>query len=285
MSAPCITVVGSVNLDLVASCERLPAAGETILGGVFNRFPGGKGANQALAARRLGGETRMIARVGADAEADAALALLREDGVGLAACLATPDASTGVALIAVSADGENQIVVAPGANAALSPEDLPGRIEGALIGQLETPVETLLAAAQRCAGLVSLNLAPAAATPEPLLDRADLLIVNETEADWYGLERLQARSGLTALTLGARGAVLFRGDEEIARAEPPQVQAVDTTGAGDTFVAALTLALVEGRDPQAALGFACAAGALSTTRPGAQPALPRRAEVEALLQD
>lgn len=280
MSGPPITVLGSVNLDLVARCERLPKAGETILGGVFDRFPGGKGANQALAAQRLGAQVRLIARVGADSEADAALALLREDGADLTACRPTPDLPTGVALIAVSADGENQIVVAPGANATLAVADLPERVEGALIGQLETPVETLAAAAVRCDGLVSLNLAPASEAPDALLDRAGLLIVNETEADWYGLDRLKARDGLTALTLGAKGAVLFRGREEIARAEPPQVETVDTTGAGDTFVAALTLALVEGRDPAAALRFACAAGALSTTRHGAQPALPRRAEVE-----
>lgn len=280
MSGPAVTVLGSVNLDLVARCERLPKAGETILGGVFDRFPGGKGANQALAAQRLGAQVRLIARVGAGAEADAALALLRADGADLTACRATPDLPTGVALIAVSEDGENQIVVAPGANNALAIADLPERIEGALIGQLETPVETLAAATERCDGLVSLNLAPASEAPEALLERAGLLIVNETEGDWYGLDRLKARDGLTALTLGAQGAVLFRGREEIARAEPPQVETVDTTGAGDTFVAALTLALVEGRDPAAALRFACVAGALSTTRHGAQPALPRRAEVE-----
>ncbi|XBQ16959.1 MAG: ribokinase [Oceanicaulis sp.] len=278
-----IHVCGSVNLDLVTTCARLPEAGETVLGGAFAKHPGGKGANQALAARRLGAEVRLIARTGDDAEAEAALALLRADGADLSLCRAVQGETTGVALIAVDASGDNQIVVAPGANATLTIADLPGTIEGALIGQLEVPAAVLDAAAQRCTGLVVINLAPAGPVPESLIARADLLVVNETEAAVYGRDRLLAAGGRVAITLGARGAVLFEDGVEIARAAPPKVDVVDATGAGDAFTGAITVALIEDMAPDRALAFACAAAAASTTRPGAQTALPRRAEVDALL--
>ncbi|MGZ3273223.1 MAG: ribokinase [Caulobacteraceae bacterium] len=283
MSPPLVTVVGSVNLDLVASAPRLPRPGETVTGATLARHPGGKGANQALAARRLGAHVRLHARVGADAMADEALALLGAEAVDLTACRADPDHPTGVALIAVAPDGENQIVVAPGANAAFTPDQFRGPIEGALICQLELPVETVAAAVARAQGFVCANLAPAQDVADAVLERADLIVVNETEAAHYG-GRLNAAQGLVAITWGARGAGLFRGPSLIARAQPPQVEAIDATGAGDAFVAALTLALVEGREPGAALAFACAAGALAATRPGAQPSLPTRAEVEARMR-
>jgi ribokinase len=280
MSAPLITVAGSVNLDLVASAPRLPGPGETITGARLARHPGGKGANQALAARRLGADVRLHARVGADALADEALALLRAEGVDLAACRADPGHPTGVALIAVAPGGENQIVVAPGANAAFTPDLLDGPIEGALICQLELPAATVAKAIALAQGFVCVNLAPARDIPVGALERADLIVVNETEAAHYG-DRLQAARGLVAITWGARGAGLFQGKSMIARAEPAKVEAVDATGAGDAFVAALTLALVEKRAFAEALAFACAAGALAATRPGAQPSLPTRTEVEA----
>lgn len=281
--SPRINVVGSVNLDLVVRCDRLPLAGETVLGGTFEKHPGGKGANQALAACRLGADVELIACVGDDDDAAAALSLLRADGVGLDHCHATPDAPTGVALIAVAPNGENQIVVAPGANTALSVADLPDRIDGALIGQLETPIPVIAEAVMRCSGLTCLNLAPAADIPEDVLGRTDLIVVNETEGQYYGFDRLFAAGGLTALTLGARGAVLFRDGDEIARAAPPPVDAHDTTGAGDCFVAALTLALVQGHEPDEALAFACRAGAASTLRAGAQPSLPTRDDLDRLV--
>ena len=281
MTGPLITVVGSVNLDLVATGARLPAPGETVTGATLARHPGGKGANQALAARRLGAAVRMTARVGADAMADEALALLRIEGVDLSGCGVDPKAPTGVALIAVSPEGENQIVVAAGANGALTPEHV-GPIEGALVCQLEIPLETVAAAVASAPGFVCLNLAPAAELPEAVLGRADLLVANAAEAEFYGT-RLHAGPGLVAVTYGARGAALFRGGREVARATPPTVEAVDTTGAGDAFVAALTLALLEGQDEETALRFACAAGALTATKAGAQPSLPRRADVDALL--
>ena len=279
---PLITVVGSVNLDFVATAARLPAPGETVTGAVLSRHPGGKGANQALAARRLGARVRLVASVGADAMAAEALALLRAEGVELGGCLADAGASTGVALIAVSAKGENQIVVAPGANAGLTPELLAGPIEGALICQLELPVATVAKAVGLATGFVCVNLAPAAPVPAAVLARADLVVVNEAEGAFYGAG-LRDRPGLTAVTLGARGAALFRDGEAVAEAEPPRIVAVDSTGAGDAFVAALTLALLEGQAEARALAFACAAGALAATRAGAQPSLPTRAEVEALL--
>ncbi len=280
MSVPEITVVGSVNLDLVVTADRLPGPGETVLGGAFAAHPGGKGANQALAARRLGANAALIAKVGADANADGALALLKADGVDLSGVRVSMSAPTGVALIAVAPDGENQILVAPGANAALSTEDLPERIHGALIGQHEIPLATLGEAVARCDGYVALNLAPAMDTAPDLLRRADLLIVNESEAAFYGRDALLAAGGLLTITLGAQGAILYRDGAEIARAQPPRVDAIDATGAGDTFVGALTVAVLEGRPEPDALRFACAAGALATTRAGAQPALPHRADVD-----
>ena len=277
-----ITVVGSVNLDFVATAKTLPAPGETVTGATLARHPGGKGANQALAAARLGAQVAMVARVGQDSLADEALSLLKAEGVNLSRCLIDAKASTGVALIAVDARGENQIVVAPGANAAFQASHLTDPIEGALICQLEIPIETVVRAVALTAGFVCLNLAPAADIPAGLLARADLIVVNETEAAFYG-PRLHYGGGLVAVTLGARGAVLSKAGERIAVAAPPKVTAVDATGAGDSFVGALVVALIEGQAPQDALTFACAAGACAATRPGAQSSLPRRVDVEALL--
>ena len=275
-----ITVVGSVNLDLVATGARLPRPGETVTGATLARHPGGKGANQALAARRLGAEVRLVARVGADAMAEEALALLRRDGVDLTGCRVDATAPTGVALIAVAADGENLIVVAPGANAGFTPDMLPEAGGDALICQLELPIDTVARAVAEARGFVCINLAPAADVPRAMFERADLIIVNEGEAAFYDA-RLDAAKGWVAITLGARGAKLLRAGEVVAEALPPQVIAVDTTGAGDAFVGALTVALLEGQLPADALAFACAAGALAATKAGAQPSLPWRAEVDA----
>ena len=278
-----IVVVGSVNLDLAATVSRLPVAGETVTGACLNRFPGGKGANQALAARRLGAEVVLVARVGADNEAEEALALLREAGVDLSCCVADPEQPTGIALIAVGPSGENQIIVAPGANRTLLPEMLQLPQADALIGQLEVPLETLDRAAAQFEGFVCINLAPAMPACDSLIKSADLVVVNETEAEFYGAA-VYAGAGLVAVTYGRSGAVLHRDGERIAEAKPPKVASVDTTGAGDSFTAALTVALIENKEPQAALEFACAAGAAATTKPGAQPSLPDRDAVETLLR-
>jgi ribokinase len=283
MSAPLITVVGSINLDFVATAATLPAPGETVTGATLATHPGGKGANQALAARRLGAEVRMVGRVGADAMADQALALLKAGGVDLSGVAVDPAAPTGVALIGVDAEGENQIIVAPGANAAFTPDLLPAVIEGALICQMELPAATVAAAVARATGFVCVNLAPALDVPDSVLQRADLIIVNQGESEVYG-KRLHGLPGVVAVTWGSRGAGLFRDGARLATAEPPEVAVIDTTGAGDTFVGALTVALLEGMDQREALAFACAAGALTATRAGAQSSLPTRAEVEAVLK-
>ena len=277
-----ITVVGSVNLDLVASGAPLPHPGETVTGARLARYPGGKGANQALAAARLGHQVRLIAAVGNDDMAEEALKLLRAGGVDLSATHFLNGETTGVALIAVDSGGENQIVVAAGANHRALPEQLPARIETPLILQLELPIETVEAAAGRGTDFVCINLAPAAPVSDQLLRGADLLVVNETEAEFYG-DLLHQGGGRVVVTLGARGAVMYQRGAEIARATPPTVKAVDATGAGDCFVGAICVALLEGMEPEAALRFACAAGAIAATRPGAQPSLPTRAEVEKIL--
>lgn len=277
-----ITVVGSINLDFVASAASLPRAGETVTGATLARHPGGKGANQALAAEKLGAEVCLIGRVGDDAMAGEALALLEEFGVDLAGVTTDLAAATGVALIAVDPSGENQIVVAAGANHMVTPEDLPARIEGPLIVQLELPIETVEAAVGRATGFVCANLAPAAPVSEAFLRRCDLIVVNETEAAFYG-ELLHHGGGRVVITKGADGAALYQRGVMIAQARPPIVTAIDATGAGDAFVGAITVAVLDNLVPEDALAFACAAGALAATRPGAQPSLPLRDEVEALV--
>ena len=282
MNPPSVLVVGSVNLDLVASAPSLPRPGETVIGARLQRHPGGKGANQALALARLGAQARLWARTGDDAFADEALVLLAQAGVDLSGVVRLPGETTGVALIGVDPAGENQILVASGANAAPTPDDLPEQIPEALLCQLELPVPVVAAAVRRAQGFVALNLAPFASLPADCLERADLVVVNALEAEALGAASTGIRGAL-AVTLGAEGARLYRQGRLTAEARPPGVRVVDATGAGDVFTAALTLALLEGREDKPALDFACAAAALSTTRPGAQPACPHRKEVEALL--
>lgn len=278
-----ITVIGSVNLDIVATGAKLPTPGETVTGARLARYPGGKGANQALAATRLGQKVRLIAAVGDDDMAEEALRLLRTGNVDLSATHFLNGETTGVALIAVDPRGENLIVVCPGANARLSAADIEGETIQHMMGVLEVSPASLLAGAQRATGFVALNLAPAAPVPGELLAEADLLVVNEGEAAFYGAA-LHAPGRLVAISLGADGAELWRSGKKIAAAKPPEVQVVDTVGAGDTFFAALTTALIEDMSEPAALTFAVTAGAAACTRPGAQPSLPSRAEVEALLK-
>ena len=259
----------------MARAPHLPAPGETVTGAILSRHPGGKGANQALAAEKLGAEVCLIGRVGNDAQAGEALGLMEQYGVDLAGVEVDVAAPTGVALIAVDTAGENQIVVAAGANHLVTPEQLPQRIEGALIVQLELPVETVEAAVGRATGFVVANLAPAQPVSELLLRRADLIVVNETEAAFYG-DGLHRGGGRVVVTKGAKGAAMYQRGVEMAWATPPVVEAVDATGAGDAFVGAITVALLEGMAPDAALRFACAAGAAAAARAGAQSSLPER---------
>jgi ribokinase len=267
--APRITVVGSANVDHVARCERLPRSGETVTDATFELIPGGKGANQAVAAARLGAEVRFVGRIGTD---DLVLRSLEREGIDTSG-VRRDDGESGVALILVDAEGENVIVVAPGANARLEPGDVTIGETDAVICQLEIPLEAIAAAAAQ-APFFCLNAAPA----RPVDLEPDLLVVNRYEYEVAG-----SRGKLVALTLGAEGAILLEHGQEIARAKPPPVHAVDGTAAGDAFCAALVVALLEGRTREDALTRACAAGALAASRPGAQPSLPSAAEIDEIL--
>jgi ribokinase len=265
-----LTVIGSVNLDLVVRVESLPRPGETVTDAAFERHPGGKGANQAVAAARLGARVRFVGAVGRDSFAEEALAGLHEAGCELA--VEPVDAPTGIAAISVDASGETTIVVAPGANGLVEPVDP----EGAVLCQLEIPLRVVETAAKR-ASFFCLNLAPARPISEELLRSADLVVVNR-----YEREAMQGTPRLAAVTLGAEGALLLENGREVARVEPPRVVAVDGTAAGDAFTACLVVSLLEGRPREESLLRACKAGALAASRPGAQPSLPTAAEVDAL---
>jgi ribokinase len=270
MATPAIAVVGSINLDLVARCDRLPRPGETVTGATFARYPGGKGANQAVACARLGADVTMIGAIGTDSIADEALAGLRESGVTLH--VMQSESPTGIAVILVDAAGETQIVVAPGANAALDDVALPEH--DAVLCQLEISDAAVEAAWEACSGVFCLNAAPA----RPVQVDPDLTVVNR-----YELEALARRDGLVAVTLGAEGAILLEDGEEVARAAPPEVDVVDGTAAGDAFTACLLVSLLEEREYDDALRRACAAGALAASRHGAQPSLPTANEVDTIL--
>jgi ribokinase len=270
---PAITVVGSANVDLVARCRRLPQPGETVGDAQLLRLPGGKGANQALAAARLGARVRFIGRVGRD---ELPLRALAREGVDVSGVI-RDDGETGTALIAVDDQGETTIVVAPEANGRLQAQEVRIGAADAVIAQLEVPLAAVARAAQQ-ARFFCLNAAPARG-PLALERPPDLLVVNRHEHAALGT--LQT---LTAVTLGAEGALLLEGGREVARARPPRVHAVDGTGAGDAFTAALVVGLLEGRTRAEALARACAAGALAASRPGAQPSLPTAAEVDAILR-
>jgi ribokinase len=272
-----VGVFGSVNLDLIFRLARAPEAGETLLADSALVAPGGKGANQALAARRAGAQVRFAGAVGQDALADQALLLLRAAGIDLGG-LVRVAAPTGLAAITVEASGENRIVVASGANMHATAAAVPDAwLDGlaVLLVQLETPWAETLALLRRAKARgvrVLVNIAPAPNVALPGLDEADLVIANETEAE-------RAPPGVALLrTLGARGAAL--GELHVPA---PRITPVDTTGAGDAFCGALAAALAEGQPMPQALRFAVAAGALACLAPGAQPALPDRAAILARL--
>ena len=277
---PHLTVVGSINLDLVARVHHLPRPGETITDAELSKVPGGKGANQAVAAARLGATVHFAGAVGDDELGSLAVEGLRGARVHLSGVQVVASA-TGIALILVDDEGENQIVVVPGANHALD----PGRIEvgdtDALVCQLEITDDAIRAALAQTDAFFCLNAAPAREVSEDILQRADVIVANSFELDALGSSPLGA---LFALTLGAEGAVLMDDGEEVARATPPQVDAVDGTAAGDAFTACLVVSLLEGRDREEALRRACAAGAIAASRPGAQPSLPTAAEVDEILR-
>jgi ribokinase len=296
-----IVVFGSLNVDLVTVVERLPGAGETVLGPGYALHPGGKGANQALAARRAGAEVALVGAVGRDGFAEIALSLLAADGVDLAG-VERVEAPTGAAFIAVDAQGSNQIVVAAGANAQARAAALDGRPLGEndiLLLQREVPEdECLLAAgiARRAGARVVLNLAPAGVPDPALLALTDILIANEHEAlvlaqaqGWPENEpdaiarRLDAERGIACIvTLGGDGVVGWHGGVR-RRMEAPRVTVVDTVAAGDSFTGAFAAALSAGFGFSGALQRGLAAGSLACTAEGAQPSIPRRSEIEALI--
>lgn len=294
-----VFVAGSANLDLVVRAPHVPAPGETLLGRGFARYPGGKGANQAVAASRAGGvPTRMLVALGADSNAVPLEESLRSAGVECSVVRSVEP--TGVALICVADDGENSIVVAPGANATLQAMDLPELVgAGCLLLQLESPLDAVSAWARsaRDAGVrVVLNAAPAppSGLPDALLAAVDVLVVNEGELAAIAASRgATAHDGIASaiastgvgcvvVTLGALGAAAR--DDECWYLQPGfPVDVVDTTGAGDTFCGVLAAALAQGEALGVAMRRACAASAIACTRPGAQSAVPARSEVEALL--
>ncbi len=301
---PTIVVVGSVNMDLVVQCERLPREGETLFGRGFQMIPGGKGANQAVAAARLGAKTVMAGRVGADPFGEQLLDNLRKEGIDTTPFRVDPAAPTGVALITIFESGNNSIVVAPGANMEMAPEDLdalaPVLAEAdALITQFEAPLPVVERAFELAAehGVTSvLDAGPAVECPDRILAKADLVSPNETEAEALtGVAVVDAASAERAareiLSKGAKATVLKLGDKGCLVATPDRVEhvpgfavdAVDTTAAGDAFTAGLALRIAEGADLFSAARYANAVGACACTKLGAQPAMPRPADVAALM--
>ena len=275
--SPRIGVVGSANVDLVVRCERLPRPGETVLGGDVTRLAGGKGANQAAAAARLGADVTLLASLGADESGE----WLARNAAELGVTVVWPVASrraTGVAFITVDDRGENSIVVAPGANDDLdvSGVDLAGF--DVVLAQLEVPTHVIADVAKRARSLV-LNVAPAVPVNPAVLARCAVVIANEVEAATLDLEAIAN----CVVTLGAAGAVHYAYGVEVARAAAPAVTPVDTVGAGDVFCGAYALRHALGDPPARALAYAVTAGALATLAPGAQGGLPTDMEVRTWL--
>jgi ribokinase len=296
-----VTVVGSLNEDVLVAVDRLPGRGETVIGNSVALAPGGKGANQAAAAGRLGGGVHMVGRVGADEAGDRQLAALADAGVDVGRVQRTTGVPTGSATIPVEhGSGENLIVVVPGANGELRPADVAVESvprAGVLLLQLEVPLETVTAAAAAAHGTVVLTPAPPRQLPADLLARVDVLVPNEHElaalagapagrrspAELVDLARAVASCSIV-VTLGARGALIVPADGDPALLQaPPAVRAVDTTGAGDCFCGALGHALAGGTALADAVRYAVTAAALSTTGPGARGALPGDDDVRELL--
>lgn len=266
-----LTVLGSINLDIIATAERLPTAGETIGGGILSRQPGGKGANQAAAAARLGGSARMIGAVGNDDAGREMLDALTSAGVEVAD-VARRSIPTGTALIVVDSDGENQIVVCPGANAEVGLDGVAFAEDEILLSQLEIGLDVVIEAARRHPGFFALNAAPAQPLPAELIQRCDLVIVNETE---YQLIPELSGARLVAVTYGKDGSALFRDGKEVARAAGLRATVVNTIGAGDAFCAAFVLGLRDGLSDEQALAAANAVGADAVGQASSQPELGR----------
>jgi ribokinase len=298
-----IVVIGSINLDMITTLDRLPEPGETVRGDGFSTAPGGKGANQALAAARAGAEVRMVGAVGKDGFATEALACLREAKIDLSGVGET-HASTGIALILVGGNGENMIAVAPGANDSVVPGDVSKaflRKGDVVLLQHEIPLETIeaaLDAASAAGALTVLNTAPFRAEAARFLHKADYAIANETEFDLYGEAlklsgrdrpaRMRAYARKTGravvVTLGGDGVLAATPDDFLEVPALP-ITPVDTVGAGDTFCGYFAAGLSSGLTLDKALARAAAAGSLACLKPGAQPAVPLGKDVDAALKD
>lgn len=303
-----LLVVGSINLDLVASSQRIPLPGETVSGNAFNTFPGGKGANQAVAAGKLGAPVSMIGRIGNDAFGTQLRASLEAANVDTKA-VEVAATSSGIALITTAADGQNAIVVVPGANGELSPRELEKHLPlireaGIILTQLEIPLETieLLATIARRENIsLMLDPAPARSLPASLLASVDWLTPNETETmtllqrnatdlrneDLEDAAQQLLKQGCrnVLLKLGERGCYVALSTGERTLVPSYRVKAVDSTAAGDAFNGAFATSLLRGNDPMSSVKYAAAVAAISVTRHGAQPSMPTSAEVEAFLRD
>jgi ribokinase len=299
-----IVVIGSSNTDMVIKTDHLPVPGETIIGGEFFIYPGGKGANQAVAAARLGGQVSFIANIGDDIFGRQSVELIKAEGIDISGLVIEPNRASGVALISVDKNGENCIAVAPGSNATLFPQTLHQSLpilDGAAIVlmQLETPLETINYVAGLCKtnGITMiLNPAPACALPEALFPNISIITPNEKEAEMLtGIKVADEASaaeaaivlknkgvGIVIITMGKQGALVVT-DEYVKMIPSLVVNAIDSTGAGDVFNGALAVAIAERKELTEAVKFACNAAAISVTRLGAQSSAPGRKEMELYL--
>jgi ribokinase len=272
---PHIAVVGSINADLVVQMPKLPGRGETVSSAEPAWFPGGKGANQAVAAARMGGNVSMFGAIGADEPGQMCLSALKQSGVNVDAVV-TALCPTSTALVMVEHSGENQIVVADGANQHASFDAAQISSADAVIVQFEIPESVIVEVGKAAKGIFCVNAAPVRELSDELASLIDVLIVNEHEFAQLG----EPKSGLVIVTAGAKEVVAYQNGEIVAKSQPPKVEALDTVGAGDTFVGAFVVAYASGKTVPDALDLACAASALSTLKLGAQSGMPTASEVK-----
>ena len=269
-----IAVVGSINADLVVQMPKLPGRGETVSSAEPAWFPGGKGANQAVAAARMGGNVSMFGAIGADEPGQMCLSALKQSGVNVDAVVKV-SSPTSTALVMVEHSGENQIVVADGANQYAAFDAAQISAADAVIVQFEIPESVIVEVGKAAKGIFCVNAAPVRELSDELASLIDVLIVNEHEYAQLG----EPKSGLVIVTAGAKEVVAYQNGEVVAKSQPPKVEALDTVGAGDTFVGAFVVAYASGKTIPDALDLACAASALSTLKLGAQSGMPTASEV------